>query len=240
VAPFELARQVADQRSADLDRAVRAIRLQIRGSNSDVENDATMTLSRPRDTVAGGWVFASEVGGPTVLREDHREWADCSPDRACLPPGAALDARHTAATLLLMTGVDSRTVMASMGWSSLALVQRFQHVVDDRHREAAVRMRQTCGGPEVKLSDAVQTVGVVATHWLPRGTQPECRSTLQPSNFGAFVGGQGQDRTADLPLFRRSLVPTELPGRTGERGCDRPEPGESIGGVHVVGRALQP
>src|SRR6266487_1509304 len=24
-------------------------------------------------------------------------------------------------------------------------------------------------------------------------------------------GGQGQDRTADLPLFRRTLVPTELP-----------------------------
>ena len=26
-------------------------------------------------------------------------------------------------------------------------------------------------------------------------------------------GGQGRDRTGDLPLFRRSLVPTELPGR---------------------------
>ena len=27
------------------------------------------------------------------------------------------------------------------------------------------------------------------------------------------VCGQGRDRTADLPLFRRSLIPTELPGR---------------------------
>lgn len=27
-------------------------------------------------------------------------------------------------------------------------------------------------------------------------------------------GGQGRDRTGDLPLFRRTLVPTELPGRT--------------------------
>lgn len=26
--------------------------------------------------------------------------------------------------------------------------------------------------------------------------------------------GQGRDRTGDLPLFRRTLVPTELPGRT--------------------------
>jgi hypothetical protein len=28
-------------------------------------------------------------------------------------------------------------------------------------------------------------------------------------------GGQGRDRTGDLPLFRRTLVPTELPGREG-------------------------
>ena len=26
-------------------------------------------------------------------------------------------------------------------------------------------------------------------------------------------GGQGRDRTGDLPLFRRTLIPTELPGR---------------------------
>src|SRR6202045_2513357 len=25
--------------------------------------------------------------------------------------------------------------------------------------------------------------------------------------------GQGRDRTGDLPLFRRTLIPTELPGR---------------------------
>jgi integrase len=28
-----------------------------------------------------------------------------------------------------------------------------------------------------------------------------------------ILGGQGRDRTGDLPLFRRTLVPTELPGR---------------------------
>ena len=29
------------------------------------------------------------------------------------------------------------------------------------------------------------------------------------------TGGQGQGRTADLPLFRRTLIPTELPDRAG-------------------------
>jgi integrase len=28
-------------------------------------------------------------------------------------------------------------------------------------------------------------------------------------------GGQGRDRTGDLPLFRRTLIPTELPGPEG-------------------------
>jgi hypothetical protein len=28
-----------------------------------------------------------------------------------------------------------------------------------------------------------------------------------------YFGGQGRDRTGDLPLFRRTLIPTELPGR---------------------------
>src|ERR1700704_326690 len=30
------------------------------------------------------------------------------------------------------------------------------------------------------------------------------------------VGGQGRGRTADLPLFRRTLVPTELPALSSE------------------------
>src|SRR5687767_5125909 len=30
---------------------------------------------------------------------------------------------------------------------------------------------------------------------------------------GVVLGGQGRGRTADLPLFRRTLVPTELPAR---------------------------
>ena len=34
----------------------------------------------------------------------------------------------------------------------------------------------------------------------------------QPKHTGGD-GGQGRDRTGDLPLFRRTLIPTELPGR---------------------------
>ena len=36
---------------------------------------------------------------------------------------------------------------------------------------------------------------------------------LQMANSSLVAGGQGRGRTGDLPLFRRTLVPTELPGR---------------------------
>lgn len=38
------------------------------------------------------------------------------------------DARHTAATVLLLLGVPERTVMSLMGWSSTATAARYQHV----------------------------------------------------------------------------------------------------------------
>jgi integrase len=35
----------------------------------------------------------------------------------------------------------------------------------------------------------------------------------EPAIMSPHHSGQGRDRTGDLPLFRRTLVPTELPGR---------------------------
>jgi hypothetical protein len=39
------------------------------------------------------------------------------------------------------------------------------------------------------------------------------RTHRRYSLIASFIGGQGRDRTGDLPLFRRTLIPTELPGR---------------------------
>jgi integrase len=89
----------------------------------------------------GNWVFASEVGGPVDPRRDYREWVQLL-IAAGVRPARLHDARHTAATLLLVMGVDARTVMGLMGWSSMALLQRYQHVVDELRRDAARRMGQ--------------------------------------------------------------------------------------------------
>src|ERR1700730_1622535 len=39
------------------------------------------------------------------------------------------------------------------------------------------------------------------------------KAVLQRPELHIRCGGQGRDRTADLPLFRRTLIPTELSGR---------------------------
>lgn len=40
------------------------------------------------------------------------------------------DARHTAATVLLVLGVPERTAVGIMRWSTTAMAARYQHVTD--------------------------------------------------------------------------------------------------------------
>jgi integrase len=47
------------------------------------------------------------------------------------------DARHTAATVLLILGVPTPTAMALMGWSSPAMAKRYQHLIDTIRRDVA-------------------------------------------------------------------------------------------------------
>jgi hypothetical protein len=49
---------------------------------------------------------------------------------------------------------------------------------------------------------------------VPEGAK-RLLSTTKPAGQGCDLrvcGGQGRGRTADLPIFSRTLVPTELPG----------------------------
>lgn len=75
----------------------------------------------------GDWVFATPTGAPINPRTDYTEWK-----RLLLAAGvrdARLhDARHTAATVLLILGVPERAVMGIMGWSHSAMAARYQHV----------------------------------------------------------------------------------------------------------------
>jgi site-specific recombinase XerD len=48
--------------------------------------------------------------------------------------------RHSAATLLLAQGVDSRVVMEILGHTSPAMLRRYQHVVDELKHDSAAAM----------------------------------------------------------------------------------------------------
>ncbi|MER7235147.1 site-specific integrase [Streptomyces olivaceus] len=79
--------------------------------------------------VAGGWVFADEHGRSPSHRRDWSEWKDLLTE-ANVRDGRLHDARHTAATVLLILGVPERAVMGLMGWSTTAMAARYQHMVD--------------------------------------------------------------------------------------------------------------
>lgn len=77
----------------------------------------------------GGWVFTTATGQPVSPYSDYHEWKALL-KAAGLRDGRLHDARHTAATVLLILGVPERTVMSIMGWASTGMAGRYQHVTD--------------------------------------------------------------------------------------------------------------
>ncbi|GAA3364011.1 tyrosine-type recombinase/integrase [Saccharopolyspora gregorii] len=73
------------------------------------------------------YVFTAPTGEPLHPRTDHSEWRRLL-DRAEVSERRLHDARHTAATVLLLLGVPERTVMGVMGWSNTAMATRYQHI----------------------------------------------------------------------------------------------------------------
>jgi len=83
-----------------------------------------------------GWVFATPTGLPLSPNTDYHEWKQLL--ALAEVRGARLhDARHTAATVLLILGVPVRTVMSLMGWSTAEMAARYQHVTDTIRQQVA-------------------------------------------------------------------------------------------------------
>jgi integrase len=87
----------------------------------------------------GGWLFGSPTGGPLNPRTDYTGWKRLLAD-AGLRDGRLHDARHTAATVLLLLGVPDRAVMEIMGWSNSAMAKRYQHLTKTIQRDIAKRV----------------------------------------------------------------------------------------------------
>lgn len=102
------------------------------------------TQSQDRLLAGSEWrendfVFCTPTGGPIDPRRDWGAWKELL-KAAGVRDVRLHDARHTAATLLLVQGVAARTVMDVMGWSEQRMLSRYQHVVDELRRDAADQM----------------------------------------------------------------------------------------------------
>jgi integrase len=90
---------------------------------------------------AGDWMFTQPNGKPLDPRRDYDEWKAVLAE-ADVRDARLHDARHTAATVLLLLGVSDRTAMDFMGWSSVTMKQRYMHVTDGLRREVADQLSQ--------------------------------------------------------------------------------------------------
>lgn len=84
-------------------------------------------------------VFKQRNGRPPNSREDWALFKDLL-KQAGIPAGTVKDLRHTAATMLLVQGVDPRVVMEIMGWAQASMLKRYQHVLDELRVDAVDRV----------------------------------------------------------------------------------------------------
>nr|WP_279590593.1 site-specific integrase [Arthrobacter woluwensis] len=90
--------------------------------------------------------FARRDGRPMDPRTDHAEWKRFL-TAAGVRETRLHDARHTAATILLVLGVDPRVVMDILGWSQVSMLSRYQHVLDEVRQAAGQQIGNMLFGP---------------------------------------------------------------------------------------------
>jgi len=100
-------------------------------------------------------VFCRPGGLPMYPKADWNAWRSLLAE-AKVPVGRPHDGRHTAATTLLLLGVDQRVVMEILGWSQISMLQRYQHVLDEMHQDVADKLTEHwTSGPVDPVSNVV-------------------------------------------------------------------------------------
>ena len=101
-----------------------------------------------RSTMGSDFVFLKNEGKSehsiNIPSSRFRSSFDKARDRAGLPSVHMHDLRHTAASHMLMAGTDIRTLAAILGHSTLQMVLRYTHLIDE-HKLKAVDRINTLG-----------------------------------------------------------------------------------------------
>ncbi|MGO1055384.1 tyrosine-type recombinase/integrase [Crossiella sp. CA198] len=87
----------------------------------------------------GDWMFTQPNGLPLDSSKDRKVWKELLTTSG-VRDARLHDARHTAATVLLILGVPERAVMGFMGWSNMGMAKRYMHVTEPVRRDIAQRL----------------------------------------------------------------------------------------------------
>jgi integrase len=100
-----------------------------------------------------GWVFTDPGGRPINPRFDYDEWKRLL-EAAGVRDGRLHDARHTAATVLLILGIPDTAVDGVMGWEpGGAMRRRYQHLTDPVLRGIAEKLSRKLWGDSQTPAD---------------------------------------------------------------------------------------
>nr|WP_202462050.1 site-specific integrase [Streptomyces sp. SID8374] len=110
--------------------------------------------ARERKTASNLWtesdyVFTKPLGGPLSPNTDYHDWKKLLED-AGVRDARLHDARHTAATVLMLLGIPDRVIDQIMGWeagTSSRMRARYLHVPDVMLKEVAQKLADAIWGP---------------------------------------------------------------------------------------------
>ena len=128
---------LSPEQETEIEAAVfRRLRDHLR-ARGDVQNIDLMNLAGfCRNCLSNWYREAAEAAGTEMTKHESRqivygmpyeEWRELL-KAAKVRPARLHDARHTAATMLLVLKVPTRAVMDVMGWSNASMAGRYQHV----------------------------------------------------------------------------------------------------------------
>ncbi len=103
----------------------------------------------------GDWVFTDLFGEPLNNIGDYRRWKALI-KKAGVRDARLHDARHTAATTLLLLGVSERAVIDIMGWSTGKMTLVYQHITAGVRKDVAGRVGTYIWGGNEAPADPAQ------------------------------------------------------------------------------------
>lgn len=101
----------------------------------------------------GDWVFTNLTGEPLQNISDYRRWKALLRD-AAVRDARLHDARHTAATTLLLLGVSERAVIDIIGWSTAKMTLVYQHITDAVRKDVADKVGAFIWGDTVQTPES--------------------------------------------------------------------------------------